>query len=186
MKLNQMMPYVGISLLLLLTALSTCSQDQPEPSTADKRVIIFKIGQEDQSDREFRSSGWAGQEEYACRIGADCTDDKFPAELLVPKSDYPSYGVERVTIYFDLQQSYNMVLRLVRGGDETTVLIVDGQKKFIVTSKMLGSSEGFHVGAYELKLGTLKSGEHSINFTVLDDGKGNGAYQWDALTLFSK
>ena len=51
---------------------------------------------------------------------------------------------------------------------------------------MLGSRDGFVVGVYDLKLGALKKGPHTIQLTVADDGKGNGRYSWDALTLFAE
>ena len=49
---------------------------------------------------------------------------------------------------------------------------------------MLGSGEGYRVGAYNLELGSLKKGVHSIEMSLADDGKGNNIYQWDALSLF--
>jgi hypothetical protein len=95
--------------------------------------------------------------------------------------------VERIIIIFKLDQAYiNVVLRLVRGGDETTVVTVDGKQTHLVTNTMLGSGEGFRVGVYNLTLGALKKGEHTIEMTVADDGKGNATYQWDALSLFAK
>ena len=52
---------------------------------------------------------------------------------------------------------------------------------------MLESSEGFDVGVYDLSLGVLEKGEHSIEMTVADDDSyGNGTYQWDALALIDK
>jgi len=75
---------------------------------------------------------------------------------------------------------------LARGGDETTVVKVDRRKIYLLTNKMLGSSEGFGVGVYNLKLGPLKKGEHRIELTVADDRKGNATYQWDALSLIAK
>jgi len=90
-------------------------------------------------------------------------------------------------INFRLEQTYNdVVLRLARGGDETTVVTIDGKRTYIVTNTMLGSGEGYRVGVYNLKLGTLKKGRHSIELTVEDDGKGNATYQWDALSLYAE
>ncbi len=51
---------------------------------------------------------------------------------------------------------------------------------------MLGISGGYGFGVYNLKLGALKKGEHRIELTVADDGKGNAQYQWDALSLIAE
>ena len=92
--------------------------------------------------------------------------------------------MKRIIISFRLDQAYNnVILRLARGGAETTVVTIDGKQTYLVTDTMLGSGEGFGVGVYNLELGTLKKGVHTIQLTVADDGKGNGAYQWDALSL---
>ncbi len=186
MKFRKRIEHIGISLLLAMTTVAIWGQEQPNVPNTDSRVIIFQIGQEDRSDREFQRMGWKGQKEYTCHIGVDCKDEKFPAELLVPKSDYPDYGVECVTIYFEVKKAGNAILRLARGGDETTVVLIDRERKYIVTSAMLGSGEGFRVGTYELAIGSINIGWHSIEFTVLIDGKANGAYQWDAITLFAQ
>jgi hypothetical protein len=94
-------------------------------------------------------------------------------------------GVERITISFRLDQSYNnVIMRLARAGEETTVVIVDGNQTHLVTDKMLGSADHGVYGAYDLMLGELKKGVHTIQLTVADDGKGNGGYSWDALSLF--
>ena len=78
-------------------------------------------------------------------------------------------------------------MRLARGGDETTVVVVDGKrKKHRVTNTMLGSGEGYRVGVYNLELGALKKGTHTIELTIADDRKGDGGYQWDALSLFAE
>ena len=96
-------------------------------------------------------------------------------------------GVERITIIFRLDQAYNnVILRLARGGDETTVVTVDRKRTHLVTNTMLGSGEGYRVGVYNLTLGALKKGRHTIEMTVADDGKGNATYQWDALSLFAE
>ena len=58
------------------------------------------------------------------------------------------------------------------------------RKKHLVTNTMLGSGENYHYGVYNLELGALKKGTHTIELTVADDGKGNATYAWDALSLF--
>jgi len=176
----------GLCVLLMMLAAGFCSgQDQPLTTTEQDGEVIFAIGKEDKSDREFLSQGWNGKEEYVCNA-ATCMDDTFPAELHI-KGIYESYGVVRLKILFQLNKSYDqIILRLVRGGDETTVVKVDDRAKDYVTNEMLGSSEGFRVGSYELDLGALAKGIHSLEFTVAEDGKGNGAHQWDALKLLGK
>ena len=182
---------VFVPAVLLIGALATGVLAAAEPDTSrPKGEVIFEIGQEDKSDREFRASGWRGHPEYSCIVGVDCSTEAFPKELYrAPIPPYVDYAVERITLTFTLEQAYNnVVLRLVRGGDETTVVIVDGKRKrtHLVTNTMLGSGEGYHVGVYNLKLGGLKKGRHTIQLTVADDGKGNAVYQWDALALFAR
>jgi hypothetical protein len=102
-------------------------------------------------------------------------------------SRYADTEVKRITIIFTLDQDYSeLVLRLVRGGRETTVVTVDAQQTYLVTNVMLGSDEDWVVGAYDLMLGALKKGTHTIQLTVADDGKGYGDFGWDALALFAR
>ena len=125
---------IGIVVLLLLMTLSVWSRGQPEPSDTDQPVVIFAIGQEDKSDLEFRSIGFRTITEYNCRVGVDCSTETFPAYLIrAGYSGYNSGGVERIIIRFRLDQTYNdVILRLVRGGDETTVVTVDGKQTYLV------------------------------------------------------
>jgi hypothetical protein len=51
---------------------------------------------------------------------------------------------------------------------------------------MLESSDHGTYGVYDLTLGALKKGTHTLQLTVADDRKGNGRYNWDALTLFAE
>jgi hypothetical protein len=185
---------VSILILVLVVLFMTVSPwhqvvaDDSDISRPEGKVI-FEIGQEDKSDREFRRSGLSGQTEYRCQVGVDCSTEAFPAYLISAEitTGYGYGGVEHITIIFKLKRAYNnVVLRLVRGGDETTVVTVDGKQTHLVTNTMLGSSEGYRVGVYNLTLGALQKGEHTIEMTMADDGKGNYVYQWDALALFAK
>ena len=63
---------------------------------------------------------------------------------------------------------------------------VDKKRTHIVTNIMLGSDENYVVGVYNLMFGELKKGNHTIQLTVANDGKGNGDYSWDALSLFTE
>jgi hypothetical protein len=184
MKTNRIVACAVLALPMMLSALLCPGQEQPSPTAARDAEVIFTIGKEDKSDREFLNAGWYGKEEFVCRPATDWADQSFPAELHIHGA-YESYGVVRVKVLFELKRSYTrIVLRLARGGDETTVVRVDGQQTYHVTNAMLGSAEGFVIGSYELDIGGLEQGEHSLEFTVAEDGKGNGAYQWDALRLF--
>ncbi len=166
---------------MMMLGAQCMGQDQASLAATDYEVV-FTIGKQNGSDGEFRSSGWRGTEEYTFRVGVD-TDDRFPAELHV-RGAYVSYGVSRLTVVFVAKKSYERaVLRLVRGGNETSVVTVDGTREYTITSAMLGSAEGFRAGSYDLDIGSIEEGEHSLVFTVLQDGRGNGTYQWDALTL---
>lgn len=188
----------GITLVVLsielLGLLTGCVTKHPEEAEIDSDTsrpvgkIVFEFGQEDKSDREFCRTGLMGITEYRCRIGVDCSTGAFPAYL--NRAGYTGYddgGVERITIIFRLDETYNnFILRLARGGNETTVVKVDRKRTYFVTNTMLGSGEGFRVGVCNLKLGTLNRGRHSIELTVANDGKGNATYQWDALALIAK
>ena len=149
--------------------------------------VIFEFGREDKSDLEFRFGGLTDITEYRCRVGVDCSTEAFPAYLnQAGFFAYADSSVEHIIISFELNRSYNdVILRLARGGDETTVVKVDQKETYLVTNTMLGSSEGYGVGVYNLKLGPLEKGEHRIDLTVADDGKGNALYQWDALVLIA-
>lgn len=75
------------------------------------------------------------------------------------------------------------MLHLAGGGSETVSVLVDGQGPVLVTSEMLGSRDGWHVGSYDLLLGPLQAGSHSIAFSIPDDSAGDGSFAWDALSL---
>ena len=171
----------AIFILILAVLMGSCAGIPPVRPVDN---VFFTIGREDKSDREFRSLGLNEITEYRCRVGVDCSTEAFPA-YLNRGATYAYGGVERIIISFRLDQSYNnVILRLARGGDETTVVIVDGKQTYRVTNTMLGSGEGFRVGAYNLEISSLKKGVHTIEMSMADDGKGNNIYQWDALSLF--
>ena len=188
MKSRTLVSILILVLALLIIIVMPWSQGQSDDSDTNRPdgKLIFEIGQEDKSDREFRRVGFG--EEYTCRVGVDCSTEAFPQYLYrTPYGGYKDNGVERITISFTLDQKYKkVVLRLARAGDETTVVVVDGKLKPRVTNTMLGSGENYHFGVYNLKLGALKKGTHTIELTVADDGKGNAMYQWDALALFAR
>lgn len=166
----------AISILILAVMVGGCSELPPVRPVDN---VFFAIGREDKSDSEF-AVGFMKEKEYRCTVGVDCSAEAIPRYLGWAGSGY----LERIIISFRLDQAYNdVILRLVRGGAETTVVTIDGKQTYLVTDTMLGSGEGFRIGAYNLELGTLKKGVHTIQLTVADDGKGTGSYQWDALSL---
>ena len=150
--------------------------------------VIFRIGKENGSPAEFNYRGFEDQLSYTCTMGADFSNKTFPKRLLGSNfTDANSYlGVENIEIIFTLEHNYrNIIFRLVRSGSETTTVVVDDEHEYLVTAEMLGSSDNGGFGSYNLELGELNQGTHSIILTVADDGNGNGAYWWDALSLYN-
>jgi hypothetical protein len=173
----------AILIFILVVLMGGCA-NLPPVRPVDN--VFFAIGREDNSDNEFEFT--VGMSEYRCTVGVDCSTEAFPANLGLAGSDFAGNyvlgGVERIIISFRLDQAYdNVILRLARAGGETTVVIVDRNQTYLVTDTMLGSGEDYIVGVYNLELGTLKKGVHTIETSVADDGKGSGAYLWDALSL---
>lgn len=148
---------------------------------------IFAIGQEDWRWSDFRSSGLSETTEFNCTVGIDCSTELFPQSLNRAGLEvYQEISVEQVVIQFNLEQSYNyVILRLAKAGSETVVVTVDGEFTYHVTGELVGSGEGGRMGAYNLRLGALTEGTHTIQLTVADDGIGNGSFGWDALSLFA-
>ena len=165
-------------------------QVQADDSDTDppKGKVIFEIGQEDKNQMEFQQFGFRGHQEYSCIVGVDCSTETFPMNLLVaPIDEYVDDAVDCITIEFGLEQDYSeVVLRLARAGAETLVVMVDKKRTHVVTNTMLGSDENYVFGVYNLTLGELKKGNHTIQLTVADDGKGNRGFVWDALSLFAE
>jgi hypothetical protein len=181
---------IGIATSLFLITVSLWGQSAEADTSHPAGKVIFKIGQEDKDDIEFTGMGLKGVHEFICTVGSDCTAEAFPKILyLTPgiPDHVDDWGVARVSINFKLDQDYKqVVLRLARAGAESSSVLVDGKQTYIVTNEMLGSDERLVCGAYNLSLGSLNKGTHTIQLTVVDDGKGNGRYQWDALTLFAE
>jgi hypothetical protein len=179
----------------LIAVLTGCLTSQPEESpyypdtSRPVGKIIFQIGQEDLRYYEFTARDFRDQTEYTCRVGVDCLIEKFPRGLTLGMH-YPGeedMDVERVKIIFELQRNYKeLILRLARAGSETSEVTIDETQKYFLTNEMLGSSDRGTFGAYNLSLGELKRGTHTIELTIRDDGKGNGMFAWDALSLVAK
>ncbi len=160
----------------------------PKMSQADTGTIIFQIGIINESHSDFPAYSFKGVDDYKCTVGVDCSDETFPPHIYnQPARRFgDSLGVAFVTIFFELNKSHeNMIFRIARAGSETTIVTLDDDKRFYVTSSMLGSDEQRQYGSYDLSLGYLDQGTHSIHLAVGENNYGNGMYWWDALILIS-
>jgi hypothetical protein len=94
-------------------------------------------------------------------------------------------AAQEVVISFRLKRdAERLIFRLARGGDSATLVTIDGETTYRVTDKMLGSAEGGVFGSYDLDLGPMHKGHHTIKLSMPDDGLGyNGSFRWDALVL---
>lgn len=156
----------------------------PKPLDLGEFETLFRIGQRDGSESEF-SREFEGVDEYSCTVGVDCLASKFP-QYHCRSVCSPSTLVKTITITFALDQDYSeLVLRLAREGDETTEVTIDSEQTFLVTKEMLSSGEFNDFGWYDLELGSLMKGTHTILLTVADDGIDN-AHAWDALALYGQ
>lgn len=128
--------------------------------------------------------------EYTCTVDVDCSTETFPHEMChdsVCQEGPFNSQVRTVIINFTLDQDFEeLVLQLVRAGLETSVITVDGQETHEVTFGMLRSNEGYEVGSYDLVLGALKKGDHTIRLVVAEGGMGDGWFGWDSLRLFAR
>lgn len=149
---------------------------------------IFIIGTEDRSPAEFSPGGFDQYEEFICNFGVDCSVADIPGGLY--EGDRPRYyrdEAPQLTIIFQLSQDYReLLLHLARAGSETTAVAVDGGDPLLVTAEMLGSRDNGGYGAYDLPLGSLNAGSHTITFFIPDDGAGNGGYSWDFMSLVAR
>jgi hypothetical protein len=173
--------------ICILIFISICSL-ATKSSEADTGTIIFQIGIINESHTDFPAYSFKGVDDYKCTVGVDCSTETFPGHMY--KQPAPrhsdSSGVAFVTIFFELNKSYeNMIFRIARAGSETTIVTLDDDKRFYVTSSMLGSHELLNYGSYDLSLGSLDQGTHSIHLAVGENNYGNGRYWWDALILIS-
>ena len=149
---------------------------------------IFIIGTEDGSYSEFSPGGFDQYQEFTCNLDVDCSVADIPVGLYA--GDRPrGYRDEapRLTIIFHLSQDYNeLLLHLARAGSETTAVSVDGGEPLLVTAEMLGSRDNGVFGAYDLPLGSLNAGSHTITVVIQEDGAGDGGYGWDSLLLLAR
>jgi hypothetical protein len=144
---------------------------------------ILEIGQEDGSSAEFAQKGFRDLDEFHCSTEQVLNAETFPFGHFI-EGVVTDRGVSRVIIDVTFDEVYDrVVLRLAREGSETTIVTVDEKTEYQVTAEMLGSRDGNHFGVYDLLVGPLEKGGHTIVLTVLDDGRSTGGYAWDALKL---
>ena len=176
---------------IVLSQLFLCSIANCENSPASdisRENVIFSIGTIDQGMSDFTGTGYGNIENFECTVGVDCSTETFPPQLykLSTPRKHRTIGTSSVRIFFNLTQPYeNLFLRLARAGSETTVVTLDDEKIFKVTSIMPGSDERRKYGSFDLALGSLGQGTHNILLTVEDEYNGNGRLWWDALILIS-
>ena len=136
-----------------------------------------------EATQKFANKGFRDLDEFRCSTEQVTSADAFPLGHFI-EGVVTDRGVSRVLFDLTLDKAYDkVVLRLSREGSETTVVTVDEKTKYQVTSEMLGSKDGNQFGVYDLLIGPLMAGKHTITLTVLDDGKSIGGYAWDALKL---
>jgi len=169
-----------LSLLLCILPTTVWSGGRVETGG---ELPILEIGQEDGSYVEFANKGFRDLDEFHCSTEQITSADTFPLGHFI-FGVVTDRGVSRVVFDLTFDEAYDrVVLRLSREGSETTVVTVDEKTEYQVTAEMLGSRDGNHFGVYDLLVGPLEKGKHTIVLTVLDDGKSAGHYAWDALKL---
>ncbi|MBW8010498.1 MAG: hypothetical protein FVQ83_04540 [Chloroflexi bacterium] len=66
------------------------------------------------------------------------------------------------------------------------LITLDEQDPIPVTAAMLGSEDGWQPGTFDVNLGPVTKGSHTLLFTVHPtDGEGFPFFAWDALLLFT-
>jgi hypothetical protein len=185
---NTKMHLCGVVVMAALLVSTSCVSQIPPVTDAGPDGVLFEIGEVDHSRHDYKQTGWEGIQEYEYIIGVNSLSDGFPSHLYVPslKDIWDSTAVVHLRIKFKLSKSFEQViLRIARAGDETTIVNLDNEHIYEVTSAMLGSDEHSNWGSYDLSLGALEKGIRNIEFSVADDGKGNGRYGWDAIILYA-
>jgi hypothetical protein len=157
--------------------------DDPVPSLQP----IFAFGVEDRSGAEFQSQGFAGTDVQTVEVGGvENESAKIPMRLLlgrIARGSARDSGVQKLVLKFQTRKDFSDVLFTVgRAGAETLNMMLDGYKAYTFDAASLYSNEGVF-GATSLFLGALAKGEHTLEFTVADDGLGNGQLIWDFLGM---
>jgi len=154
----------------------------------EQNNIVFAIGDIDKSYTDFNYRDFENIRRVKLTVDGIVDPKLLPMRLINPNGDYSPdlmNAVEEVLLEFYLKKDTDkLVLVLARGGDSDTNVLIDERDTYRITPKMLGSDEGPQFGSYELDLGSLNKGPHTITLTMPDDGLGyNGSYKWDAIIL---
>lgn len=174
----------------------TSSFDEVEEAAIDgipARRVVFSIGQRDDSYDEFTARESLNPPQYECTVGVDCFTETFPVGMSWSEDHahiYPFVAeedVESITIHFTLAGDHtNLTLRVSRAGDETLLITLDDRDPIPVTAAMLGSGDSWQPGTFDVNLGSVTEGSHTLLFTVHPtDGDGFPYFAWDALLLFT-
>lgn len=184
-------------LTFLLVTLAGCASG-PEVDGIPARRVVFSIGQRDRSYDEFTARESLDAPQYECTVGVDCSTETFPVIMtwsVMTWSEayargYPEFAggvVESIKIYFTLARDHaDLTLRVSRGGDETLLIALDERDPIPVTAAMQGSDEPWQPSTFDVLLGPVTKGSHTLLFTVHPtDGDGLPWFNWDALLLFT-
>ncbi len=150
--------------------------------------VVFSIGEVDQSPLEFNNSEFANIRFVTINADGEVDPKLMPVRMIHPDGHYSpdrSDAAQEVVISFRLKRdAKRLIFRLARGGDSSTSVTIDGETTYRVTDTMLGSAEGGVFGSYDLNLGPIPKGHHTLRLSMPDDGLGyNGSFRWDALVL---
>jgi len=176
------MRYPVAMILLIVLANLACSSCQPEGD------VIFTIGEVDQSPLEFGPGDFENIRFVTIDADGEVDPKLMPRRMIHPDGHYSPDrrdAAQEVVIRFRLKRDASkLVFRLARGGDSATAVTVDAETTYRVTDTMLGSAEGGVFGSYDLDLGPIPKGRHTLKLSMPDDGLGyNGSFRWDALVL---
>lgn len=172
-------------IVLTVAAAPAVGRGRGESRGDSDHQTVFTIGTENNLRDQFRDSGFTGMQEYECDA-TNCAVDQFPMRIYKASlaKMYDDDGVAQIKLDFQLSREYdNAALRLARWGVETDLVTVDNRPAVAVTAAMLGSGEDIH-GQYDLNIGPLSKGRHTIGIRVAEDnGVGSGRHSWDAISL---
>ena len=176
------MRYLVAVILLIVWANLAWSSGQLEGD------VIFSIGEVDQSPLEFNYRDFANIRFITINADGETDPQLMPMRMIHPDGHYSPDrmdAAQEVVISFRLRRgAERLILRLARGGDSVTLVTIDGETTYRVTHTMLGSAEGGVFGSYDLDLGPMLKGRHTLKLSMPDDGLGfNGSFRWDALVL---
>jgi hypothetical protein len=176
------MRYPVALILLIVLANLAWANDQSEGD------VVFSIGEVDQSSYEFSRGDFTNVRFVTIDADGEVDPKLMPIRMIHPDGFYSPDrrdAAQEVVIHFRLNRDApRLVFRLARTGDSTTLVSIDSETTYRVTDMMLGSAEGGVFGSYDLDLGPILKGHHTLKLSIPDDGLGsNGSFRWDALVL---